>query len=130
MVLSSSATLVAVQDESIISKARKQTDKLNHWLLDKSRGSGELSYLASPVTGGGIFVNRFQQIFLLAISGGQKHPVDWAKFAWAVLQAQGSKITKEGKTFETPEENLAELTAQAEEFATKRLPALKALQVI
>ena len=130
LVLSHSATLVAVQDEAIIPKAKKQTDKLNAWLMNKSRSSGEVSFLASPVSGGGIAVGRFQQLFLLAVSGGQRLPADWAKFAWTVIQAQGSKLVKEGKTLETPEENVAELTTQAEEFATKRLPVLKALQVI
>ena len=130
LVLSSTGKLMAAQDEVTIVKAKKLTDKLNAWLMKRSRSSGEIVFLASPVTGGGVLVGRFQQVFLLAISGGQKQPADWAKFVWTVLQAQGSKIVKEGKTLETPEENLAELTAQAEEFATKRLPALKALQVI
>jgi len=47
-----------------------------------------------------------------------------------VIQAQGSKLVKEGKALETLEENLAKLTAQASEFATKRLPVLKVLQFI
>jgi hypothetical protein len=37
---------------------------------------------------------------------------------------------KEGKPIPTPEENMAELTLQAQEFAEKRLPLLKALQII
>ena len=130
LVLSQSATLVAVQDESITSKASKQTDKLNNWLVNKSRYRGEVDFLASPITGGGIPIGRFQQLFLLAISEGQKQPVDWAEFAWVLIKAQGSKLMKEGKTLEMPEENLTELITQAEEFATKRLPVLKALQVI
>ena len=130
MLLSSSATLVAVQDDASISKAKRHTDKLNAWLMNKSRSRGEVNFLASPVSGGGIPVGRFQQLFLLAIGQGQKQPADWAKFTWTVIQAQGSKIVKEGKTLETEEENLAELIVQATEFATKRLPLLKALQVI
>ncbi len=130
LVLSSSASLESVQDDLTISKARKQTDKLNAWLMNKSRSSGEVSFLASPVSGSGIYVDRFQQLFLLAVSGGAEQPVEWAKFAWTEVQAQGSKLLKDGETLETPEENLAELTTQAEEFATKRLPVLKALQVI
>ena len=47
-----------------------------------------------------------------------------------MIQAQGSKLVKEGKALETLEENLAELTAQASEFATKRLPVLQALEFI
>jgi hypothetical protein len=36
---------------------------------------------------------------------------------------------KEGKALETPAENIAELTTQAQTFAEKQLPALKALGV-
>ena len=48
---------------------------------------------------------------------------------WQVLQAQNQRIVKEGQTLETAEDNLAELTAQAAEFAEKRLLILKALLV-
>lgn len=55
--------------------------------------------------------------------------MQWAQVVWTILQAQGQKLLKEGKTLETAEENMAELTRQAEEFAQKRLPILKALQI-
>ena len=42
---------------------------------------------------------------------------------------QGQRIIKEGKTIETPEDNLSELSAQAAAFAEKTLPILKALQI-
>jgi len=129
-ILSASGTLLAVQDEALIPKAKKFTDKLNVHLIDKSRGSADISYLASPVTGGGVVVNRFSQLFLLALSQGKKLPEEWAESAWLFLAAQGQKILKEGKALETPEENLAELGMQASSFASKQLPILKALQVI
>ncbi|MDG1107343.1 MAG: class I SAM-dependent methyltransferase [Burkholderiaceae bacterium] len=130
LLLAASATLDLVQSEALVLRAKKHTGKLNVWLMNKSRSSGEVNYLASPVTGGGISVGRFHQLFLLAISQGHKQPAELAKFTWDLLKIQGSKLVKEGKTLETPEENIAELTTQAEEFATKRLPVLKALQVI
>ena len=74
-------------------------------------------------------VARFQQLFLLALSQGKKQPAEWAQFVWQILSSQGQKILKEGKTLETAEENLAELTAQAATFAEKQLPILKALQI-
>jgi hypothetical protein len=43
--------------------------------------------------------------------------------------AQGQRVTKDGKAFETPEENIAELTAQAKDFAEQRLPLMTALKV-
>jgi hypothetical protein len=129
MVLIGAGSLVAVQDEATIPKAKKYTDKLNAYLIDKARGSGDFSYLASPVTGGGFTVGRFQQMFLLAISQGKKQPAEWAQFTWQILAAQGQKIVKDGKALETPEENIAELTEQAQTFAMKQLPILKALQI-
>lgn len=48
---------------------------------------------------------------------------------WNILALQNQRLVKDGKTLETVEENLAELTAQASEFAQKRLPILKALQI-
>ncbi|EMS80489.1 hypothetical protein [Desulfotignum phosphitoxidans] len=44
--------------------------------------------------------------------------------------AQGQKLVKEGKTLETDEQNLAELTSQAEGFAEKLLPVLRGPGVV
>lgn len=129
MILAGAGTLAAVQDEGTISKARKHTDKINTHLMNKARGSNDISYLASPVTGGGITVNRFQQLFLLAMGQGKKQPAEWAALTWQILIAQGQKLVKEGKTLETPVENIAELTEQAQTFAEKQLPILRALQI-
>ena len=70
---------------------------INAHLQDKARGSGEISYLASPVTGGGVTVGRFPQLFLLAMAQGKKQPADWAAFAWNILASQGQRIIKDGK---------------------------------
>ena len=129
LVLTGAGHLAPVQDDVPTQRARKHTDRLNARLIEKARGAGDIGYLASPVTGGGFTAGRFQQLFLLAISQGKKQPADWAKLVWQILQAQGQKIVKEGKTLETPEENIAELSAQAQTFADKQLPILKALQI-
>ncbi len=130
LLLCGTGALNPVQDETVIAKAKKHTDKLNAWLVDKSRGSNDISYLASPVTGGGHMVPRFHQLFLLARSQGKKQSAEWAQYVWQVLVSQGQKIIKEGKTLETPEENLAELMEQAETFAERQLPILKALEIV
>ena len=110
--------------------ASKSTQKLNDALLDKARASAEVSYLASAVTGGGFAINRFQQLFLSAFKLGKKKPEDWAAYAWQVLSLQGQKLVVDGNTLQTNEENLKELTRQAAEFGQKKLPVLKALQVV
>ena len=76
-----------------------------------------------------VATGRFQQLFLLAISQGKKQSADLAFFVWQILSSQEQKIVKEGKTLETPEENVAELTDQANLFVEKQLPILKALEV-
>ncbi len=129
LVLCGNDTFTAVQDDTAIAKAKKHTDKLNTHLMLKARSSNDINYLASPVTGGGVIVGRFQQLFVLALQQGKKKPEDWAAFVAQILAAQGQKIIKEGKPIETAEEQLAELTAQAHEFSVKQLNILKALQI-
>lgn len=130
MVLAGTGQLCAVQESSVINKARKHTDSLNTRLINLARGSDEISCLASPVTGSGIPVGRFQQLFLLALGDGKKLPADWAQFAWEILALLGQKIVKEGNTLDSAEDNLAELTAEATSFAENQLPVLKALHIV
>lgn len=129
LVLFGAKHVLPATEDNLIARARKQTDRLNSHLCLKARGSNDVSHLASPVTGGGIVVTRIQQLFLLSLGQGRKQPSDWAAFAWQVLSSQGQRMIKDGKTLETPEENLADLTAQAVAFAEKQLPILKALQI-
>ena len=129
MVLSATGAIQAVQDDAVIVKAKKTCERINNHLMLKARASNELGYLASPVTGGGVSVPRFQQLFLLAKQKGHNQPADWVQFVWAILSAQGQRLVKEGKALESTDDNLAELTVQAQTFADKQLPILKALQI-
>jgi SAM-dependent methyltransferase len=130
MVLTGAGHLSAAQEDGVVAKAKKQTDKLNTHLCHKARGSSDVAFLSSPVTGGGVAVSRFQQIFIAAIAQGKKQPSEWGQMAWDLLAAQGQRIIKDGKAVESAEDNLAELQSQAKAFAEKRLPVLKALQVV
>lgn len=129
-VLVGTGALVPAQEDATITQVRKLTDKVNAHLMAKARSSSDISFLASPVTGGGVPVGRFSQLFAMAYAQGQKEPQQWAKAAWQVLATQGQRLVKDGKTLEAPEDNLAELTAQARVFAEKQLGVLQALQVV
>jgi len=122
--------LSLAQDEFAITSARRHSDKINAHLLNKARGASDVSYLASPVTGGGVVAGRFQQLFILAMRQDGKQSVEWAQYAWSILSAQGQKLVKDSRTLESDEECLAELTQQAQTFAEKHVPILKALQLI
>lgn len=129
LVLTGTGALLAAQDDTTSAKAKKRTDRLNTHLMVKARSSSALNYLASPVTGGGINVPRFHQLFLLARQQGHKQPQEWAQFTWNLLAAQGQRMLKDGKPLGTVEENLAELTQQAQRFAQQQLPILRALLI-
>lgn len=130
LVLAAANHIHWVQDDELIVRARDRTTRINAWLLERACFGGDIGYLASPVTGGGVAVGRFQQLFLRARAQGVPRPKDWAHAAWLVLSGQGQKLVKEGKSLETPEENMAELCALAESFARTRLPILQAFGIV
>jgi hypothetical protein len=122
MVLIGAGVLCPAQEDVVIAKTKKQTDQLNHYLCHKARGSNELTCLANPVTGGGVVVPRFLQLFLLAKAQGNTQPEQWAQFVWSILAMQNQCVIKDGITLESDSENLTELVIQAYAFANKQLP--------
>jgi SAM-dependent methyltransferase len=129
MVLLGTSALQPAQEAEAARKAKPYTERLNEYMLDVSRGSALVNYLASPLTGGGVVVPRLQQLFLLARRQGRKQPAEWADYCWQVLAAQNQRLVKEGKTLTTSEESVRELEDQAKSFAEQRLPVLKALEI-
>jgi SAM-dependent methyltransferase len=129
LVLADKSALAAAQDDAAIAACRPHTDQLNRKLIEQARGGPGVPFLASPVTGGALFVSRFQQLFLLALAQGKKLPSDWADYAAALLKLQRQAILKGGVALQGDEENLAELQRQASAFDTERLPVLRALGI-
>jgi Predicted methyltransferase regulatory domain len=102
--------------------------RLNQHLLRRARSNADITFLASPVTGGGVPVTQFEQLFLLGMQEGKRSATELAAFAWTFNQGRG--ITKDGKVFKSAEENIAELDRIAQYFASERVAILKALEVI
>jgi SAM-dependent methyltransferase len=107
-------------------KRRERTRAFNMAVCERAKASADLAFLASPVTGGGVSIDRFGQLFLLARA--QKHS-DPATFIWDILNAQGQRLMKDGNAIESPEENVAELRSRLSEFEQKRLPVLQQLGI-
>jgi hypothetical protein len=129
VVLGGKGAVAAAQDAETTERARDNCARLNRKLMQSAGFGMNLRHLASPVTGGGIDVQRFQQMFLLSIAEGKSRPDDWAGSAWSMLAGLNQKVVKDGKVLESAEENLAELRRIAHDFATGRLPILKALGI-
>jgi SAM-dependent methyltransferase len=112
------------------SEARARCEALNRRLMERARSERDLRWLASPVTGGGIAVSRMQQLCLLHLKrGGKKDAAEMATSIWKIFLREGERLLKDGKRLESPEENLARLTAQAATFVEKQLPLLEGLGV-
>jgi hypothetical protein len=105
-------------------EARKRCRALNRYLYERARSGSAIQCLASPVTGG-IPDSRLHQLFLLALAHNRTGAVEQSEFAWSLLSAHGRPLIKDGKTLESAKE----LMSAASDFATKRVPVLKALEI-
>lgn len=121
--------IAPAQPADAVKEAKASSDALNSYLCAHARSSNDVKHMVSPVTGGGIMVDRFERIFLLAMAQGLKKPAEWAEFAWQLLSSQGQLMIKDGKTLESAEENIAAYTENAEKFKKVKLPVLKSLGV-
>ena len=129
LVLSGKGDLALAQDKKVIAEAKPRCDKLNAHLINKARAGGDIAFLASPVTGGAVGVNRFEQLFLLARTEGKKSTAEYAGFVAALLASQGTQLVKDGKAVDDPQESMAMLMDHATRFEA-RLPVLRALGVV
>jgi hypothetical protein len=130
VVLTGLSHVQPAQDEAGIKTAKPTADTLNAHLMEKAVFTNDVSFLASPVTGGGVAVGRMQQLFLRSMRRGKRTPQEWAVDIWPIFEAQGQRLIKDGKTLATAVENISELTSVAQDFAAKRLPILRALKIV
>lgn len=114
------------QPEADTAARRKTAQKLNDSLMRHAFYHENIAVLASPVIGGGINVDRFSKLFLLARINKHKDP---AAFAWSALEASNQRLKKGDAILQTPEENLADLRERLQVFERGMLPLLKALAV-
>jgi hypothetical protein len=129
MILTGKQTLQLAQSADEIANAKLKTDPLNHFLLKKARGRDDMTLLASPITGGGIDVQGYEMLFLLAMRFGHHTPDTIAPFAWGLLKQRGVQLHRNGQWLDTDADNLAELTKQVEFFLTEPLKLYQALGV-
>jgi SAM-dependent methyltransferase len=129
-ILAAKGVILPAQSDESISQAASKVGRLNRFLMSQSRSTTGLSYLASPVTGGGLAVPLFHQFFLLATLEGADTAKSLATFAWHILASQNKCLLKDGKPIASQDENLTELERQAGSFLNDRLPLYQALKII
>jgi SAM-dependent methyltransferase len=130
MVLSGLGNVAFAQEDEVTGQCVETTSRLNAYIETKARSSAEIQYLASPVTGGGVVVDRFSELFLKAVGEGHEGTDALANYAWKILEAQGQRLVKNGETISDAAACLAEMRNYASEFTSKKLPILRALKVV
>lgn len=128
-VLVGSNVLAPANDPATIDTVRPGTTALNAFICSHARTRDEIRHLASPVTGGGIACDRFQQLFLLAIANGHTTPYAWADYVWDIMAPQGQYVVHRGTSLVGDAQNRAALLELAEWFADQEYPILRALHV-
>ena len=119
--------ILPCQNEAAVKLVKMSCERLNAHICERARFEETINFLASPLTGLGVGVNRFHQIFLAQYKKGDKTAEKLAATAWKIFSRQGQKILRDGKIIETPEENLAYMKNIAEVFLKNHLPIYKAL---
>lgn len=105
---------------------RESCNRLNSLLLDDAATADRMPALASPVTGGGIALDRVGKLFLAGLSLG----ADPVRHAFDTLEAAGQRVLRDGKPITTAERHKVELAERWESFTRRRLPVLHALGAV
>lgn len=130
MVLIGKGDVASVQEDSVTESAREASARLNQHLIAESVGASRVRALASPVTGGGLPVQPFHLQMLHARQQGLERPEQWAEMLWQNLLAKGAGIVKPDGGLMSAQEGLQALGDEAQSFAAKLLPALRALKAV
>ncbi len=113
LVLTDAGSLHPLQDRNAIEVAEPRCRALNALILERAESSADISALACPVTGAGVFAAREEMLFLRAKALGHASEDSWAQFAWEKMG----------------ESDPSTLRSAARAFARYRLPVLEALRI-
>jgi SAM-dependent methyltransferase len=107
-------------------EVRDRTAALNAEIVRRSLWGGEISVLASPVTGGGVTVSQLDQIYLLAAKESGSKVADIVEGVRDSLYAKGRWAVRNQKKLNDGDE----LAADVKKFAAEVVPILKVLKAL
>jgi len=113
-------------------EAHEPAERFNQVVLKRAiMGGAHNAMLASPIIGSGVGLNLVQMIATHVIMQQPTIQFDTlVNEVWKSMESQGRRFVKEGRTLESVEENMKELSDRMRNFADRRLPILKMLKVI
>jgi SAM-dependent methyltransferase len=106
--------------------------KMNAALARHVRYNDEYQALCSPLTGSGLTTNMFERLSfgVLSQAKGNVSVDEMTALVWQHVKALGRKMTREGVTLESDEENLAELRPNIEKILRSKVPVWKQLKML
>ena len=106
--------------------------KMNAALARHVRYNDEYQALCSPLTGSGLTTDMFERISfgVLSQAKGNVSVDEMTALVWQHVKALGRKMTREGVTLESDEENLAELRPNIEKILRSKVPVWKQLKML
>jgi hypothetical protein len=129
LVLIGGGAVAPVQDDAAIARARQSCQQLNGFVASQSLATNDIQHWASPVTGSGIEISRFDQLFIAACAQGEKTPEDWSRSVWKILKSQNQKIVATNGVLNTDDENVDHLLTEAKSFLSYKGDVFKALEL-
>ncbi|WP_134496346.1 class I SAM-dependent methyltransferase [Microvirga pakistanensis] len=109
------------------SERKIRTDYFNKAVAERTGEGAQLTTLASPVLGGGVSHDPINLLVWLALHNKEE---DIPGAVWNSMTQAGLKLTKDGKTLQTKEENLAELKLLLSSHETKTQPIWRTLGLL
>ncbi|MCT8605135.1 methyltransferase regulatory domain-containing protein, partial [Glaesserella parasuis] len=121
--------VVITQSAETIEAATNSCQKFNRAILDNPFAFNNVNYLASPVSGGGIYYSNIELLFLSAYV--QKIPEkQWEKYVRTILTAHNQLLRKDDNILSSEEEILGEISRLKKEFLDDRFEITKSLKVV
>ncbi len=118
-------TFAPCQPDEIVEKAKPYCDRLNHYICEGSLLEEKINYLASPLTGCGVGVDRIQQMFLhLLRKRFDKKEIPGE--VQRILSSQGQRLLKDRKPL-NEEDGVKNLQERFAQFESETLPLLQVL---
>lgn len=114
------------QDKSVI----ESSQALNLLMMHKNLSSYLFQYLASPITGGGVRVDKIHQVFLLNVRSLSEKAEHLVVFAKQYLDGLGQKLVIDGEVIRDNAKEQQELLRIANEFLEKHLKMYTSLKLI
>ncbi len=109
--------------------ARLATQRLNSYLVGPHASRADISYLASPLTGGGVPVPVPLQMMLAARAAAPQQPESWADLVWEAMQADGQQMMKGQQRVSDRDTAVATLRPLLQQMQEQALPHLQRLGV-